>query len=113
MENTPATLNSNEKARKYHFLPRKSMFGFRKNSTLSSNPSLATQSPASFATFAESFATFAVKIFNPQSAPTNRKGRKENRLTTLVQPHLRCLKPLRAASGSKASQRSCGKQTPR
>src|SRR5215472_4332508 len=33
MESTPATLNTNEKARKYHFLPRKSMFGFRKNST--------------------------------------------------------------------------------
>jgi hypothetical protein len=41
MENTPATLNTNEKARKYHFLPRKSMFGFRKNSTLSLNPSFA------------------------------------------------------------------------
>src|SRR5258708_32015139 len=33
MENTPATLNSSEKARKYHFLPRKSMLGLRKNST--------------------------------------------------------------------------------
>src|SRR5215469_10986242 len=33
MDSTPATLNNNEKARKYHFLPRKSMFGLRKNST--------------------------------------------------------------------------------
>jgi hypothetical protein len=33
MENIPATLNTREKARKYHFLPRKSMFGLRKNST--------------------------------------------------------------------------------
>src|SRR5215471_939348 len=33
MEMTPATLNTNEKARKYHFFPRKSMFGLRKNST--------------------------------------------------------------------------------
>src|ERR1700693_1918151 len=33
MENTPATLNTRENARKYHFLPRKSMFGLRKNST--------------------------------------------------------------------------------
>ena len=29
----PATLKTSEKARKYHFLPRKSMFGLRKNST--------------------------------------------------------------------------------
>src|SRR5207253_3517666 len=34
MENRPATLKTSENARKYHFLPRKSMFGFRKNSTL-------------------------------------------------------------------------------
>src|SRR5882762_1476388 len=33
MENTPATLNTSEKARKYHFLPRKSIFVSRKNST--------------------------------------------------------------------------------
>src|SRR5215469_5427656 len=33
MESTPATLNTSEKARKYHFFPRKSMFGLRKNST--------------------------------------------------------------------------------
>ena len=39
MENTPATLNISEKARKYHFLPRKSMFGLRKNSTLFQAPS--------------------------------------------------------------------------
>src|SRR5438552_834519 len=32
MEKTPATLNISEKAMKYHFLPRKSMFGFLKNS---------------------------------------------------------------------------------
>src|SRR5450631_1187625 len=38
MENTPATLNTSEKARKYHFLPRKSMFGLRKNSTLCRSP---------------------------------------------------------------------------
>src|SRR5690242_559092 len=34
IESTPATLNTKENARKYHFLPRKSMFGLRKNSTL-------------------------------------------------------------------------------
>src|SRR5215475_14617948 len=33
MESTPATLNTSEKARKYHFFPRKSIFGLRKNST--------------------------------------------------------------------------------
>ena len=33
MENRPATLNTREKARKYHFLPRKSMLVLRKNST--------------------------------------------------------------------------------
>ena len=33
MENTPATLKISEKARKYHFLPRKSMLVLRKNST--------------------------------------------------------------------------------
>src|SRR5229473_3478934 len=38
IENIPATLNTSEKARKYHFLPRKSMLGSLKNSTLSSNP---------------------------------------------------------------------------
>jgi hypothetical protein len=27
MENTPATLKTSENARKYHFLPRKSMLG--------------------------------------------------------------------------------------
>jgi hypothetical protein len=38
MESIPATLNTSEKARKYHFLPRKSMFGFLKNSTLLKTP---------------------------------------------------------------------------
>src|SRR5208282_6555750 len=33
MENKPATLKTSENARKYHFLPRKSMFALRKNST--------------------------------------------------------------------------------
>src|SRR5271170_4870033 len=33
MENKPATLNTSEKARKYHFFPRKSMLVLRKNST--------------------------------------------------------------------------------
>ena len=33
-ESTPATLNTNEKARKYHFFPRKSIFELRNNSTL-------------------------------------------------------------------------------
>jgi hypothetical protein len=33
MENMPATLNTSEKARKYHFFPRKSIFVLRKNST--------------------------------------------------------------------------------
>src|SRR5258708_17540348 len=33
MENTPATLKISEKARKYHFFPRKSMLVLRKNST--------------------------------------------------------------------------------
>src|SRR5271165_4290777 len=32
MESSPATLNTSEKARKYHFLPRKSMLVLRKNS---------------------------------------------------------------------------------
>src|SRR5581483_7647084 len=32
IESTPATLKISEKAMKYHFLPRKSMFGLRKNS---------------------------------------------------------------------------------
>src|SRR5271165_4596092 len=44
IENSPAMLKISEKARKYHFLPRKSMFVLRKNST--ANPldaqSLAT-----------------------------------------------------------------------
>src|ERR1022692_4066812 len=35
MENKPATLNTSEKARKYHFLPRKSMLVLRNNSTAS------------------------------------------------------------------------------
>jgi len=39
MENTPATLKIREKARKYHFFPRKSMFASLKNSTLLSIPS--------------------------------------------------------------------------
>src|SRR5215471_6310464 len=34
IESTPATLKQRENAMKYHFLPRKSMFGFLKNSTL-------------------------------------------------------------------------------
>src|SRR5581483_8081501 len=33
IESTPATLKISENARKYHFLPKKSMFGLRKNST--------------------------------------------------------------------------------
>src|ERR1700722_7845968 len=33
IENTPATLKISEKARKYHFFPRKSMLVLRKNST--------------------------------------------------------------------------------
>src|SRR5215471_16923957 len=33
IESSPATLKISEKARKYHFLPRKSMFELRKNST--------------------------------------------------------------------------------
>src|SRR5580658_597107 len=33
MENRPATLNTSEKARKYHFFPRKSILVLRKNST--------------------------------------------------------------------------------
>src|ERR1039457_6417082 len=32
IDSTPATLNTSEKTRKYHFLPRKSMFVLRKNS---------------------------------------------------------------------------------
>src|SRR5437899_7504062 len=39
IEQMPATLNTSEKARKYHFLPRKSMFALRKNSTLRLHPS--------------------------------------------------------------------------
>src|SRR5437868_2519448 len=38
-EITPATLKISEKAMKYHFLLRKSIFGLRKNSTLN-NPSV-------------------------------------------------------------------------
>src|SRR6266702_2427540 len=34
MESSPATLKISEKAMKYHFLPRKSMFALLKNSTL-------------------------------------------------------------------------------
>src|SRR5438046_7441909 len=34
MESTPATLKISEKAMKYHFLPRKSIFALLKNSTL-------------------------------------------------------------------------------
>src|SRR5205823_11148636 len=34
IESTPATLKISEKARKYHFQPKKSMFVLRKNSTL-------------------------------------------------------------------------------
>jgi hypothetical protein len=34
IEQTPATLKTSENAMKYHFLPRKSMFGFLNNSTL-------------------------------------------------------------------------------
>src|SRR6266496_5552083 len=34
MESSPATLKINEKAMKYHFLPRKSIFALLKNSTL-------------------------------------------------------------------------------
>jgi hypothetical protein len=33
IETMPATLKISEKARKYHFLPRKSIFVLRKNST--------------------------------------------------------------------------------
>src|SRR5271165_585962 len=35
MDSNPATLKIREKARKYHFLPRKSMFVLRNNSTAS------------------------------------------------------------------------------
>src|SRR5689334_15759727 len=35
MERMPATLKISENPRKYHFLPRKSIFVLRKNSTLS------------------------------------------------------------------------------
>jgi hypothetical protein len=35
MEKIPATLKIREKARKYHFLPRKSMLVFVNNSTVS------------------------------------------------------------------------------
>jgi hypothetical protein len=38
MENTPATLKIKEKARKYHFFPRKSMLVLRNNSTGFSSP---------------------------------------------------------------------------
>src|SRR5213080_4396782 len=34
IEQMPATLKISEKAMKYHFLPRKSILGLRKNSTL-------------------------------------------------------------------------------
>src|SRR5450755_2823920 len=44
MDKSPATLNTSEKARKYHFLPRKSMFVFLKNSTAS--PLRKTQFPS-------------------------------------------------------------------
>src|SRR5271168_5113649 len=40
IESKPATLKINEKAMKYHFLPRKSILGSRKNSTLLPTPSL-------------------------------------------------------------------------
>src|SRR5947208_4024425 len=39
IERIPATLKTSEKAMKYHFLLRKSIFGLRKNSTLN-NPSV-------------------------------------------------------------------------
>src|SRR5580658_8072931 len=45
IESTPARLKTSEKARKYHFLPRKSMFGLRKNSTLGRAPSELFQRP--------------------------------------------------------------------
>jgi hypothetical protein len=41
----PATLKIREKARKYHFLPRKSIFGLRKNSTLKSSKTLFNGGP--------------------------------------------------------------------
>src|ERR1700733_9224123 len=45
IEHTPARLKTSEKARKNHFLPRKSMFGLRKNSTLGRAPSELFQKP--------------------------------------------------------------------
>src|SRR3974390_1487775 len=44
MESNPATLKTNEKARKYHFLPRKSMLVLRNNST--ANPLRKTLAPS-------------------------------------------------------------------
>jgi hypothetical protein len=45
MESSPATEKTKEKARKYHFFPRKSMLGFRKNSTGCITPFLSEAYP--------------------------------------------------------------------
>src|SRR5436853_2521491 len=46
MDKIPATLNTKEKARKYHFFPRKSMFGWRRKSTSYQGPFYESENSA-------------------------------------------------------------------
>src|SRR5271167_2443097 len=72
MESTPATLKISEKARKYHFFPRKSMLVLRKNSTGLSSP-LSVYDLAPIWRVIFSFSNRPISRFISASAPLDAK----------------------------------------
>src|SRR5271165_1916914 len=74
IESNPATLKINEKARKYHFLPRKSILVLRNNSTASP---LNTQSLATLVAIEDGVENHA----------RNKDGSKKVRCQTKAQGH--------------------------
>src|ERR1700757_2817971 len=83
MERMPATLKISEKERKYHFLPRKSIFVLRKNST---NPSGSLDTM---------FASELLKSYLLLPHPTQQKRRMAtkflfNQLTKSTEPRPPC-----------------------
>src|SRR6266849_414573 len=101
MESTPATLNTREKARKYHFFPRKSMFGLRKNSTLLETPYLYLLIPTT------GLGKRRLEPASRQAASCPLEGRPPGRT---LPGSAKYSTPLPAASGSVSSQKSCGTQ---
>src|SRR5271165_2688299 len=91
MERMPATLKTREKARKYHFFPRKSILVLRKNST-------GLFSPLSIYDLARNFPNYERPPSPPRKA-FNRKERQGNpqrsqRKSTSSENHLSVLRGL-------------------